>query len=141
MQLAEISLTFADFTAEFDITNLPAGATMIVLEKNRRSYVDQRYLNMSLQNLVYFENHLDVDSDLFEITGTDGEIYLKNISNSSIQGDVYVSYKYISGDILYGGITFRTTLPGGLKSGETKLISAKHFDPEHSIVVQIRTGG
>lgn len=141
LQLAGLSLTFEDFTAEFDITNLPAGATMIVLEKNRRPFVNQRYLNMSLRNVVYFDKNLGVDADIFEVTGKDGAISLKNVSSLPIEGDIYVTYKYISGDILYGGITFRATLPGGLKSGEIKQITARHFVPENCVVVQIGTGG
>lgn len=141
LQLANLSLAFESFTAEFDITNLPAGATMVVLEKNRRPYVEQRYMNMALSNLVFFDKNLDIVSDLYEITGTSGEINLKNISNLSVEKDIYVSYKYMSGNIFYGGITFRAKLPGGLKPGETKQISAQHFHPEHCVVVQIRTGG
>lgn len=141
LQLANLSLTYSDDSAEFEITNLPAGATMIVLEKNRKPYSEERYLNMSLENVAYFNQNLDVDSDFYEITGANGSIYLKNVSDSAVEGDIYVTYKYFSDDVFFGGVTFRAKVAGGLKAGETKQISAAHFNPYHCVVVQIRTGG
>lgn len=33
LQLARIELTFSDFSAKFEVTNLPAGASVVLLEK------------------------------------------------------------------------------------------------------------
>ena len=43
-----------------------------------------------------------------------------NISDEDIPGDVVVYYKHASADMLYGGITYRVTISGGIKAGESR---------------------
>lgn len=140
LQLAKLRIKYADFTAEFEITNLPAGRTVVVLEKNRHTYVEQKHVSASLENVVFFQTQMDVFADKFELTGLDGVLNVKNISGSDISGDIYVYYKYFARDELYGGITFRAKINGGLKDGEIRQVSAGHFDPDECIVVNITPG-
>jgi hypothetical protein len=140
LQLARLSLTYSDFTAEFEITNLPAGRTVVVLEKNRHSYTDQKYLSVALTDVAFFGTHMDVCKHSYEITGMDGALNLKNISGSDITGDIYVYYKYTTGDELYGGITFRVKAEGGLRSGEIRQLISSHFDPDHCIILSVNAG-
>ena len=53
LRLARLSLTYSEFTAEFEITDLPAGRTVMVLEKNRHSYTDESYLSIALTDIVF----------------------------------------------------------------------------------------
>ena len=135
LRLARLCLSFPDATAEFEITDLPAGKTVMVLEKNRQSYRDREYLSVKLQDVVMHQENMDVCEDRFSITALPGALNVRNISNEDISGDVYVYYKYISGDTLYGGITFRAKISGGIKSGELRQTGAAHFDPDRSIIL------
>jgi hypothetical protein len=141
LRLARLFLTYSDGTAEFEITNLPAGKTMVVLEKNRRPYSEDEHLSVKLEDVVSFEENMDVFSDRYEITGMDGALNIKNDSNADVNGDLYVYYKYISGDMLYGGVTFRSKISGGLKAGELRQVSAGHFHPDNCILLAVTSEG
>jgi hypothetical protein len=65
--------------------------------------------------------------ETFEITGGDGYLDVKNISNADISGDIFVYYKNSASDLLYGGITYRARLSGGIKAGETMRIMTGHY--------------
>ena len=140
LQLARLSLIYEDFTAEFEITNLPAGKTLVVLEKNRRAFVDEKYLSMSLSSVAFLQAHMEVPTDQYEITGLDGALNVKNISGSNVNGDIYIYYKYTAAEELYGGITFRVKIPGGLRAGELRQVNAEHFDPERCMLLAITSG-
>lgn len=141
LRLARLTLTYSDGDAEFEITNLPAGKSVYVLEKNRRTYSDERHLSVEMADVVKFKDNMDVFPDRYEITGLDGALNVKNISTTDISGDLYVYYKYFSQDQLYGGITFRAKIPGGVKAGEIRQISAGHFNPDNCIVLAVTTEG
>lgn len=140
LQLARLSLTYSEFTAQFEITNLPAGRSVVVLEKNRHAYTDESHLSVAISDIVFFEKQMDVSVQTYEITGLPGAINLKNCSASDISGDIYVYYKFIADDELYGGITFRAKIEGGLQSGEIRQVNSGHFDPNHCIILSVNTG-
>jgi hypothetical protein len=64
---------------------------------------------------------------------------VKNISDSDIEGNIYVYYKYKTQDLFYGGITFRVTVEGGLKAGEIRQLMTSHFNPDTCQVVMVET--
>lgn len=140
LQLARVSLTYSDFTAQFEITNLPAGRSVVVLEKDRHGYTDESHLSVAITDIVFFQKQMDVSDQTYEITGLPGAINLKNRSASDISDDIYVYYKYIADDELYGGITFRAKIEGGLRSGEIRQITSNHFDPNCCIILSVNTG-
>ena len=140
LQLARLSLVYEGFTAEFEITNLPAGRTVVGLEKNRKPFVDQKYLSMSLSGIAFFQQQMDIPTDRYEITGMDGALNVKNISAEDVSADVYVYYKYVAAEDFYGGITFRVKIAGGLKAGEMRQVASKHFDPETCMILAITAG-
>ena len=140
LQLAKLSLVYEGFTAEFEITNLPAGRTVIALEKNRNPFADQKYLSMSLSNVVFFEENMDAAAGRYQLTGMDGALNLKNVSANDISGDIYIYYKYIAAGELYGGVTFRAKLPGGVKAGEMRQAAAEHFDPDSCLILAVTSG-
>lgn len=140
LQLARLSLTYSDFTAQFEITNLPAGRSVVVLEKNRHAYTDENHLSVALSDIVFFEEQMDVSDQTYEITGLPGAINIKNCSASDISGDISVYYKYIADDELYGGITFRAKIEGGLQSGEIRQAASSHFDPDQCIILSVNIG-
>lgn len=140
LQLARFSLEYAKFTAEFEATNIPAGKSVVLLEKNRRTYVNEEYKSASVENVVFFQKNMTTAKDQFEISGLKGALNIKNISNADISDDLYVYYKYTAGDQLYGGITFRTKVQGGMKAGELRQVMTSHFDPDSCVIVAVEQG-
>lgn len=128
LQLARFSLKYGDVTAEFEVTNLPAGESVVVLEKNRRS-VSGKPESANLSTALFFEEKMTLLEEKVELSGQKGSIGVKNISGEDISGTVWVYYKYSATDLFYGGITFRAKLTGGLKAGGSANIPAGHYDP------------
>ncbi len=137
LQLARINLKYADFTAEFEVTNLPVGDTAVLLEKNRNAYIEGSFKSSKVLDVVYFENPMSIKSDVLKITGNDGVLIVENISDKDIDGDFYIYYKYSLDDVLYGGITFRSKVASGIKAGEVKQVAASHFDDNGSVIVDV----
>jgi len=65
---------------------------------------------------------------------------VKNISGADIGEDIYIYYKYTFGISLYGGITFRTKVQGGLKADELKQVMTSHFNPDTCVIVDVEYG-
>ena len=63
-----------------------------------------------------------------------------NISDEDITGDVVVYYKNASADMLYGGITYRVTISGGIKAGEIRQVVAGHFSDSGSRIMFATVG-
>lgn len=140
LQLARIRLNYTSFTAEFEATNIPAGQSVVLLEKNRRAYVDEKFESTLVQNVIFFQNNMTTADDQFEISGLEGALNVKNISDADISDDIYVYYKYTSGKQLYGGITFRAMVQGGLKAGEIRQVMTSHYDPDTCVIVAVEHG-
>jgi hypothetical protein len=141
LQLARIDVAYADQTAWFEVTNLPAGEKVVLLEKERMGFPGEDYLTVSTRNVVFFQEPMAVPEGLIEVSGTAGLVKLTNISGDGIPGPIYVYYKNSAEDLLYGGITYRVTAAEGLAEGETLTIPAGHYDPEQCRILAIQTGG
>ena len=139
LQLARINLAYPDAVAQFEVTNLPAGATVTLLEKNRMEMPDQAPVSSSVENLLFFPEPMDLQQERIQLGGSTGMLTVSNISGEDIDGDIYVYYKNTSGDQFYGGITFRAKVSGGLKAGETATLMANHYAPDSCTVVLVET--
>ncbi len=141
LQYAEITLTYADGTkAEFTVTNLPAGEKVVLLEKNRMQYRSEVPKSAEAKNTVFVEE-FTMHEDAIQVSGLQGMLNVKNISGKDISGDIYVYYKNSATDLLYGGITYRSKVSGGLKSGEIRQITAGHYNPKGSSIVMVTIAG
>lgn len=129
IQYAEITMDMGETQANFAITTLPVGESMVVLEKNRLAWdaeTDYSAILPKIENIAYFQDPVSTMEDKFEITIVDGAINVKNISGVDIEGTVMVYYKNAAEDLLYGGITYRVTIEGGLKADEIRQVMTKH---------------
>ena len=140
LQLARITITYADSVREFEVTNLPAGAAVILLEKNRQSLPEGDFTSAAAENIAFFSSPMDTHEDIFEISGMDGALNVKNISSGDISGDIYVYYKYAANDVFFGGITFRTKVDKGLKAGEIRQVMTGHYDPDNCVITMVTYG-
>ncbi len=136
LQYARITLHYGEDKAEFAVTNIPAGARVVLLEQNRMEYVEVAPDSSEIQDVLFLPE-FEMYEDIFEITGEKGNLTVKNISDDAITGDIYVYYKNSSQDLLYGGITYRARLEGGLEPGESQQIIAAHYNPTGSIILMV----
>lgn len=135
VRLAEIELSSGEQTASFKLTTLPAGESMVLLETGRMPYTDVDFTTSVVKNVVLFQEPLSCCEDKIKIQILGGALNITNISGSDIIGDVVIYYKNASSDMLYGGITYRVTLTGGLKAGEIKQLTGSHFSESGSRIM------
>lgn len=140
LQLARIDIAYPDFTAAFEVTNLPAGEKVVLLEKNRHGAVAADHLSVNTRNVVSFSEPMSLQADKLEISGSSGVLDVTNISGQDIAGPVYVYYKNCAADLLYGGITYRVELKNGLAAGETIRTITGHYSPENSRILMVTIG-
>ena len=140
LQLARIEVEYADFTAQFQATNIPAGEAAVLLEQNRHAYVDEDHRAVSSRNVVFFDEPMDLRETQLSMEGGETSIKVTNISDEDISGEIYVYYKYTAGGLLYGGITFRAKIEGGLHAGSSAVVTTGHFDPKLSRILCVSCG-
>ena len=137
LQLARINLHYADFVANFEVTNLPAGESVVLLERNRHEYVTDELLSAEAKDLVYFSEPMDLMADKFTFSGGDGYIEVTNITDTDITGECYIYYKNSASDLLYGGITYRVRLSEGIRAGETLRVMTNHYHPDRCSILMV----
>ena len=141
IQTMDITLTSGDTEAQFTLSSLFPGETVIVLEKNRMAYSDSlEFQSAQTSSVAFFQTQPGMCEDQLKIQCLNGVINVTNISGEDISGDILIYYKnYVSG-VYYGGITYRIRLEGGIKAGEIKQGTAAHFNPDNSTVVFVTCG-
>lgn len=137
IQLMNIELEFPEGTYQFRATNLRSGSSAVLLEQNRAAKPAGNPVSAVAANTALFEAPMTADFGIYEISGADGALNVKNISGEDITGSVFVYYKYKSQDLYYGGITFRVEVKDGLKAGEVRQIITSHYNPDSCEVVMI----
>ena len=107
-QYAEIVFQVNDSeTAEFTLSTIPSGASVLVMEKNKRVYNESDVYNFD--DVTYVEMDTpDLMEDKIKVTGENGKLTVENLTEENL-GMVYVRYKYFFNDATYqGGITYET---------------------------------
>ena len=137
LQLARIRLNYEQVTAEFEVTNLPAGAKVVLLEKNRLKMPEDMWVSATEENVVFFDEPMDTMEDTLEITTKNGVLTVTNITDEDITGDIYIYYKNSASDIMYGGITYRARVEGGLPAGLSGNVITGHFSDSGSVIVSV----
>lgn len=140
IQYAEIKLPVGDEEASFTMSTLIPGSTMILLEQNRMDYVEAEYTTAVVENVVVFDEPLNLCEDKLKLQILDGAINVSNISGEDINGDITIYYKNSASDVFYGGITYRVRIEGGLKKDEIKQIMANHFSESGSTIMFVTCG-
>lgn len=139
IQLMRIEVAYPEANYRFQVTNLPAGSSAVLLELSRQAMPEGNPISAVTSDVVLFPENMTVDTSAFEISGAAGMMNVKNISGADIDGEIYVYYKYKTQDVFYGGITFRVTVQGGLKAGEIRQLMTSHFNPDTCQVVMVET--
>lgn len=132
VQYSKITMTNGTDTAVFSLSNLPAGASAVVLAEDRVSAEG----TWSYQDdTTAFIDEAQTYPDIFEWQGGDYQLVLKNKSEEAYD-QVYVYYKNTENGIYLGGITYRVLFEG-IGPGQTMQKASKHFSGSNSHVMMI----
>ncbi|MBQ7300158.1 MAG: hypothetical protein IJW77_09985 [Clostridia bacterium] len=141
LQYADICLTDGTDTAVFSLSTLPSGESAVLLEQNRMTYEAGKHLTQSeMRSTVYFSEEPSLCEDKLSLQALNGVMNVTNITDEDITGDIAIYYKNASADMLYGGITYRVTIRGGLAAGEVRQIAANHFSASGSRIMFVTVG-
>ena len=140
VQYARITMDVNGKTAEFTVSTLEPGATVVLLEKSKMRFDKSvKYENMQItcENLALFNTPLELHEDKLRIQILDGAINVTNISGSDISKKISIYYKNVTDGVYYGGITYRITLENGLKADEIRQMMASHFSDTGSRIMLV----
>lgn len=138
LQYMELTADYADGTTyTYKISLLPPGEACYVFESSGAVYKDAAHMDVtwSSESCAFFSQEPKLHEDIFTFSGAQGIINITNNSVNDISGDVIIYYKNIKNGELYGGIAYRAVIQGGIKSGETKQVSAGHYSNDGSMIM------
>ena len=127
VQYVSVNVETEEGTAVFEGTTILPGTSVTMLEKNRMKYTGKTYSGASINKVIRFVEEPSFCSDKIEVSGSDGQIMVKNISDEDITGKVAVYYKSVTEYGYFGGITYSATINGGISAGDSVIVSARHF--------------
>ena len=128
VQYAKITLEAGETDALFELSTLPVGQSVVLLEQTRMEYdKNASYSSAKTENLALFNTEPSVMADTLEMQILDGAVNVTNISGADIDGEIVVYYKNSAADLYYGGITYRSRITGGLAAGEVRQIMGAHL--------------
>ncbi len=117
LEWAEIAIPVGERTAYFRITSLPAGQSLLVMEKTAMSYDETvTYGAPVLLNTSMPEKEFSLHEQTFSISAADHVINLTNMTSQDITGNIAVYYKNVENGIYIGGITYSRTLQNGVSA-------------------------
>lgn len=126
-----------DEEASFSFSVLPKNQTAVSVESNKLKFTEDMTLTAwRVEDRVNFENDISLHDDVFEISGEENSIEIKNISQNDIKGKIKICYKHLQSQDIYSGNAFLLNIDG-LKSGETKQLFPKYFNSDNSRVIYI----
>ena len=137
VEYAEIKLNDGQKDIPFTLTALLPGRSVVLLATDRTAHDNSAtYTATMAQSVAFFSYEPSLQADRLQIQGLDGGMNITNISDKDIAGDVVIYYKNVAADgLLYGGITYRTRISGGIKAGELKQGMTQHFSVKGSEVL------
>lgn len=141
IQYAEVTVACGEAEGFFTLSTLFPGESMVVLERSCKAYGDFKgEVNAIAENVAVFSETPVLHEDQLKVQGLNGALNITNISDRDIAETITIYYKNSSTDMLYGGITYRVQITGGLKKGEIKQIISDHFSDAGSRVMFITMG-
>lgn len=134
VELAEIAVG----SALFELTCLPAGRSVLVMEKTGMTYdAAASYDAPSLQTYSAPDKVFSLYPETFTLTAADGVINLTNNAAEAHTGAIAVYYKTVENGVYIGGITYRAFLEAGPAAGETAQLVCADYTAAGSEVIYI----
>lgn len=140
LSIGRVELTINRESYIFEITSIPPGASVHAYEMRRKpAPATVTEFRGECLFAAYREEEPTADPARLEIKVEDGGIRVKNLTEESIEGPVYVYYKSVQNDIFVGGITYRVKLTG-LSAGDEVLLRAGHATAEYTRIMYVEYG-
>lgn len=138
VEFVNISMTDNGKKLEFEGTDIPAGATIVLQEKNKES-VSKGELTDCSADIAYTDS-MTKSSKQVKVTENDNNtISVKNTSKSTIPCvRVFYKYYYDEENSYVGGITYVAKLTD-IKAGDELTVSPSNYASGYSKVVMVRT--
>ena len=135
VQLMDFSILGSDGTKyEFELTTLFPGEKLMALEKNKAPFKKgTKAVSAELTAYTAFAEAPTMCEDTFEVTGTDGAVTVKNVSEETVSAG-RVFYKNVMNGTFIGGITYMTSFTD-LGPGEETTLYASRFSEANSRLV------
>lgn len=136
LQYAELNVEYGEEIAEFSLSTLKPGESVLVLEKNKIKYREKsEIISTQLKNVVYFQQPLTLCEDILMISAKDGAFNVENVSGQDLKGQVAIYYKNKMDDSYLGGITYRAVIEEGIEKDGIKQIMTSHYIVDKSEVI------
>ncbi len=141
LQYAKISLEAGETDGSFEVSTLPAGKSVVLLETSRMAYDKNTFYTTAVaENVAFFPQEPSLMEDTVKLHILDGVINVTNISDTDIDGEIVVYYKNSASDLYYGGITYRSRVTDGLKAGEIRQVVGSHISASGTAVMFVTIG-
>lgn len=136
LEYAYISINCDGETLEFEASDIPAGATVVIQEKNRASYQEGTYTDCSAT--VAETDSLDMAEEVSVTETDDGSLLVTNLTDEEI-ACVRIFYKFYmeDEDAYVGGITYTAKLTG-LGAGSSMTVTPSHYASGSSKIMMVR---
>ena len=138
VEYAAITISCNGETLEFDASDLPAGATVVVQEKNKTPYQSGAYTDCSA--VVAEMGDFEMSEDQVKVEETEsGSLLVTNLTDEEIPC-VRIFYKFYMADeeTYVGGITYTAKLTG-LSAGASQTVTPSHYAAGNSRIMMVRT--
>lgn len=138
VEYAKISMKYDDKTLEFEISAIPAGATVVAQEMNKQSCASGYLRECTADAATRAE--LEMAKGVLSIVDNgDNSLTITNLTDQEFV-TVRIFYKYyLSDENAYaGGITYTAKI-SNLKAKESITITPSHYASSGSTVVMVRT--
>lgn len=120
----------------FELSDLPAGAGVSVLESSRAAYVEGNLTYIDNQT-AYADSFSMLDNEVGMVVGDDNGITVTNLTQEDIPC-IRIFYKFASDENEYlGGITYTAKIDD-LKASASMTIYPSHFAKEGSKIMMVR---
>ncbi len=139
VQYAVLTVICENKTYSFEMSTLTAGSSSILTCDGAVFNSNGQYHSWKISDEIIFSEPISLYPEVFEISGTDGCVSVKNISNKDIDGTIYVYYKSVVDGVFTEGTTYRIKIDG-LKKGEETQVYSSHYVKDTSLVMFVTYG-
>ena len=141
LEYMTVVLTVNGDAYNFALTTIPAGASVYVFNTDRKT-APAAVTEISAESgyEIFFAEDPDLKKDKFSFEIQNGTIVVTNISGDDIISDIYVYYKSTADSGYLGGITYRFTVSGGLRAGQSYNAYAPHAYAHMTEIMFVQCG-
>lgn len=136
VEYSSINLEVGGKELNFEISDLPSGTAVSVLESSAAPYESGEALYRGSQT-AYIDTFDMLESEVGIVVESDNSIAVTNLTDQKIPS-LRIFYKFVHGQEYLGGITYTAKIDN-LASGETKTVYPSHFSAEGSRIMMVRT--